>query len=67
MFNENKNRLEEIFCFGNGYITQRLTSLDIEELVRFGSVILEFYEGFLCDNLEFNHLETFVTKMTEKK
>ena len=46
---------------------QQLTSVDVEELVTVGSVILKFYEGFLCDNLKFNPFENFVIKMTEKR
>ena len=66
MFHQNKIRNEETNCFRNGYITRHLTSLDIEELVRVGSVILKFYERFICDNLQFNPFENFVNKMTEK-
>ena len=36
-------------------------------MVRVGSVILEFYEKFICDNLEFNPFENFVIKMTGKR
>ena len=36
-------------------------------MVGVGSVKLEFYEEFICDNLEFNPFENFVIKMTEKR
>ena len=65
VFNENKKRYEEINCFRNGHITQHLTSVDIEELVEVGSVLLERYERFISDNLEFNPFENFVIRMTE--
>ena len=38
VFNVNKNQNEEKNCFHNGYLTQHLTSVDIEERVRIGSV-----------------------------
>ena len=44
VFKENKNRHEGINCFRIGYITQLLTIVDIEELVRVASVVLEIYE-----------------------
>ena len=66
MFNANKNRHEEINRFRNGHLTQCPTSVDIEKLVRVGSVISKLFEGFICDNLEFTPFEKFVIKMTEK-
>ena len=66
VFNANKNRHEEINRFRNGHLTQCPTSVDIEKLVRVGSVISKLFEGFICDNLEFTPFEKFVIKMTEK-
>ena len=46
VFNDRKNRYEEINRFGNGEIVQHLTSVDIEEVVRSGGYIVEILEGF---------------------
>ena len=53
--------------FGNGYIRQQLTSVDIEEILRVGGVVTEFLEGFVCDILDYNPFENFVPVMTAKK
>ena len=42
VFNDRKNRYEEINRFRNGDITQHLTSVDIEEVVRSGGCTLEY-------------------------
>ena len=65
-FNANKNRWEEVSRFRNCYTRQHLTSVDIEEIVRFGGVITEFFEAFICDNLDHNPFEKFVLDMTAK-
>ena len=67
VFNYRKNRYEEINRFRNGDITQHLTSVDIEEVVRFGGYVVEILEGFICDNLDFNPFERFFLDMTNKK
>ena len=46
VFNESKNRWEEANRFRIGYITQHLTSVDIEEIVRVGCVIVDFFASF---------------------
>ena len=61
------NRLEEINRMRNGIIIDTLTSIDIVEIVKYGGVILEVYEGFFCHNLEFNPYTEFVTDMFEKR
>ena len=61
------NRLEEINRMRNGIIIDTLTSVDIDEIVKCGGVILEVYEGFFCHNLEFNPYTEFVTDMFEKR
>ena len=53
--------------FGNGDITQHLTSVDIEEIVRIGGFVIEFFEGLICDNLDFNLFEKFILGVTEKR
>ena len=68
--NENKIRYEEINRFRNGYVTQYLKSVKkkrVESLVTVGSLILEFYGGFICENLELNPFENFVIMMTENR
>ena len=47
IFNDRKNRYEEINCFRNGDITQHLTSVDIEVFVRLGGYIVQTLEGLL--------------------
>ena len=61
------NRLEEINRMTNGMIIDTLTSVNIVEIVKCGSVILEVYEGFFCHNLEYNPYTEFVTDMFEKR
>ena len=66
-FNETKNNCECVNRFRNGDITQHLTSVDIEEVVRIGGVIKEFYEGFICDNLDYNPFREYILDMTAKR
>ena len=67
VFNDRKNRYKEINRFRNGDITQHMTSVDIEEVVRQGGYIVKILEGFICDNLEFNPFERFIIDMTNKR
>ena len=66
-FNVRKNRCEGINRFRNGDITQHLTCVDIEEVVRSEGYIVKILEGFICDNLEFNPFERFLIDMTNKR
>ena len=66
-FNDRKKRCEEINRFTNGDITQHLTCVDIEEVVRSGGYIVKILEGFICDNLEFNPFERSLIDMTNKR
>ena len=61
------NRLEENNRMRNGIIIDTLTSVDIVEIVKCGGVILEIYEGFFCQNLEFNLYTEFVTDTFKKR
>ena len=61
------NRLEEITRLRKGIIIDTLTSVDIVEIVKCGGVILEIYEGFFCNNLEFNRYPECVTDMFKKR
>ena len=67
VYNETKNKYENVNRFRIGYITQHLTSVDIEEVVRVGGVIKEFYEGFICDNLDYNPFKEYILDMTAKR
>ena len=58
------NRLEKINRMRNGIIIDTLTSV---EIVKYGGIILETYEGFFCHNLEYNPYTEFVTDMFEKR
>ena len=42
-----KEKKIEINRMRNGYITQVLTSVDIQEIVKIGGKVIEFYEGFI--------------------
>ena len=61
------NRLEEINRKRNGIVIDLLTSIDILEIIKWGGVILEVYEGFFCHNLECIPFTEFVTDMFEKR
>ena len=61
------NRLEEINRMRNGMIIDTLTSIDIVEIIKYGGIILEVFEGFFCHNLEFNPYTEIVTDMFEKR
>ena len=56
-FNHHKNRYEEINRCRSGDIAQYVTSVDIEGLLKTGGFVIEFLEGFICNNLEYNPLE----------
>ena len=53
--------------FRNGYIRPHLSSVVFEEIVRNGGFIREFFEGFFCDNLDYDPFERFVFDMTAKE
>ena len=65
--NETKNKSENVNRFRNGDIAQHLTSFDIEEVLRIGGVIKEFYERFICDNLDYNPFKEYYSDMTAKR
>ena len=44
-----------------------MTSVDIEEFVRVGGVVTDFFEGFIYDNLDYNPFENFILDMTAKR
>ena len=67
VYNDTENKYKNVNRFRNGDITRRLTSVDIEEVVRVGSVIKEFYEGFICENLDYNPFREYVLDMTAKR
>ena len=67
VFNESTNKYEKLNRFRNGDITQYLTSVDIEQVVRIGGIIKEFYEGFTCDNLDYNPFKEYVLDVTTKR
>ena len=67
VYNESKNKCECVNRFRNGDFTQHLTSVDIEQVVRTGGIVEDVYEGFICDNLDYNPFEEFVPDMTAKR
>ena len=67
IFNDRKNRYEEINHFSFGDITQHLTSVDNEEVVRSGGYIIKMLGKFICDNLKFNPFERFNLDLADKR
>ena len=67
VYNETKNKSENVNRLRNGDNTQHLTSVDIEEVVRVGGVLKELYEGFICDNLDYNPFKEYILDMTAKR
>ena len=61
------SRLEEINKRRNGIILDTLTIVDIVEVVENGGIDSEVFEGFFCDNTEYNPYTEFVTGMFEKR
>ena len=61
------NSSEEIFRMRNGIIIDTLTCVDLVEIVNYGSIILEVFEGVFCHNLENNPYTEFATDMFEKR
>ena len=48
----------------NGYIVQTLTSVDIQEIIKIGSRVIEIYEGVIYrGNFEINPFEKVITKL----
>ena len=48
----------------NGYITQVLTSVDIQEIVKIGGKIIEFYGGvFFKEKIEINPFEKVIDNL----
>ena len=59
-----KEKKIEINRMRNGYITQVLTSVDIQEIVRFGGRVIAIYEGVIYkENFKINPFEKVITKL----
>ena len=67
VFNNRKNGYEEMNRFRNGDITQHLTSVDIEKIVRSGGYIVDILGRFIYNNLKYNPFERLMIDKTEKK
>ena len=67
VFNAIKNRWEEMSRFRKDYIRQHLTSVGNEEIARVGPVLTEFFDGFICDNLDYHLFEKFVLDTTARR
>ena len=50
----------------NGILKDTSTRVDVVKIVKYGGVILEVFEGFFCNNLEYNPYTNFVTDMFGK-
>ena len=59
-----KEKKIEINRIRNGYITQVLTSVDIQEIVKIGGRVIEIYEGVIYrENFKINPFEKVITKL----
>ena len=67
VFNNRKNKYEEINSSRNGDLTQYLTNIDLHEIVTSGEYIVKIHKGNICHNLEFNPFERFIIEMTAKR
>ena len=54
VYNPKTKKEEQINVFRNGEIIDHVTSIDLEEIVRVGGRVLKFFEGFICDQLEYS-------------
>ena len=55
------NRIEEVNRMRDAVIVDTLTSVDIVEVIKCGGDVLEVFEGFFCQKLEYNPHREFVT------
>ena len=59
-----KEKKIEINRMRNGYITQVLTFVDIQEIVKIGGKVIEIYEGVIYRvNFKINPFEKVITKL----
>ena len=59
-----KEKKIEINRMRNGYITQVLLSVDIQEIVKIGGRVIEIYEGVIYkENFKINPFEKVITKL----
>ena len=65
--NATRKKWEEANRSHSGHIRHQLTLVDIEEIVRVGGFITEFFEGSICDNLGYKPFEKIVFDMTGKQ
>ena len=61
------NRFEEIKRMRNGILIDKLTCVGFVEIVECGGVILEVYESFFSQNLDYNPYTEVVTDLFEKR
>ena len=55
---------EDLIRFKNGEIHDTLSSVDVQEIVKVGGIIIKIYEGIVYEkNLEVNPYKEFVTKL----
>ena len=59
--------MKEINRMRNGIKMDFLKSVEIVEIVKYGGIILEAFEGFFCDNLKHNTYTEFVTDLFENR
>ena len=59
-----KEKKIEIIRMRNGYITQVLTSVDIQEIVKIGGIIIQIYEGVIYrENFQVSPFEKIIDEL----
>ena len=66
-YNETKTKCKCVNRLRNYDLTEHLTNADIEGVVKTGSFNKNFFEGFICDNLDFNPFKECILDMTAKE
>ena len=59
--------MKEINRMRDGVKIDTSKSVEIVELVKYGGIILEVFEGFFCDNLKHSTYTEFVTDLFENR
>ena len=67
VYDATEHNYECVNRFRKGDITQHLTNVEIEQVVRTGGIIKQFYEGFFCDNFDFIPFKEHIPDMTAKR
>ena len=62
------NKKQELIRFRNGVISDTLTSVDIQEIVRAGGTIINIYQGIVYErNMEKNPFNRFIKRLFDQR